>query len=74
MEYYVQVGSWRNIEYAEDMREKLTSHYPEVFIIESNNFHKVRIPQITTEKQGTIISNNLMSKFDIRPMLVQKTR
>jgi general secretion pathway protein D len=73
-EYYVQVGSWRNIEYAEEIKEKLSALYPEIFIYEDDTFHKLRIPQVMTEKQGNVISRDLRENFNLNPILVRKIK
>jgi type II secretory pathway component GspD/PulD (secretin)/cell division protein FtsN len=73
-EYYVQVGSWRNIEYAEEVKERLSTLYPETFIYEDETFHKVRIPQVMTKKQGDTIANDLRENFNLNPILVRKIK
>jgi general secretion pathway protein D len=73
-EYYVQVGSWRNVEYAEEVKEKLSALYPGTFIYEDDTFHKVRIPQVMTEKQGNVISKDLRENFNLNPILVRKIK
>ena len=73
-EYYVQVGSWRNARYAEEVKEKLSALYPGIFIYEDNTFHKVRIPQVMTKKQGNVISKDLQENFNLNPILVRKIK
>jgi len=73
-EYYVQAGSWKNIQYAEEVREKLSASYPGTFIFDDHAFHKVRIPRIMTEEEGNVISSDLRENFDLNPILVRKTK
>jgi len=73
-EYYVQVGSWKNLQYAKEIKEKLSSLYPGIFIYEDDTFHKVRIPKIMTKKQGDIISDDLRENFNLNPILVRKIK
>jgi hypothetical protein len=71
-EYYVQAGSWRNYKYTEMILIKLKKYYPDVYIVEQNNFYKVRIPGVKTKKQGTFISKDMEEKFNMKPLLVLK--
>lgn len=68
-EYYVQVGSWQNYKYTEMILKK---YYPDVYIVEQNNFYKGRIPGVKTKKQGTIISKDIEEKFNMKPLLILK--
>ncbi len=70
--YLIQVGAWRNIEFAEEALEKLRSSYPEIYIVKEDNFHKVRIPGIMTKKQVSIISADIKENFNLSVILVQK--
>jgi general secretion pathway protein D len=70
--YLIQVGAWRNVEFAEETLGKLRSSYPEIYIVKEDNFHKVRIPGIMTKKQVSIISTNLQEDFNLSSILVQK--
>jgi cell division protein FtsN len=71
-EYYVQVGSWKNLKYAEEMHIKLKNHYPDIHIVEQNNFYKVRISGVMSKKQGALISENIEEKFNIKSLVVLK--
>lgn len=71
--YLIQVGAWRNIEFAQETLEKLRSGYPEIYIVKEDNFHKIRIPGIMTKKQVSIISADLKDNFNLNTILV-KTR
>ncbi len=72
-EYYVQVGSWKNLKYAEETHIKLKKHYPDVHIVEQNNFYKVRISGVMSKKQGVVISKSIEKKYNIKSLVVLKT-
>lgn len=69
--YLIQVGAWRNVEFAQETLGKLRSGYPETYIVKEDNFHKVRIPGIMTKKQVSIISADLQENFNLNSILVQ---
>ena len=71
-EYYVQVGAWEIHNYAQKMLEKIIIYYPEAYIVEDNNFNKLRIPGILSKKQGVSVSNDIEKKFNLKPIVVQK--
>ena len=71
-EYYVQVGSWKNLKYAEEIFIKLNKIYPDINIVEQNNFYKVRISGVMSKKQGAIISKNIEEKINMKSLLVLK--
>lgn len=71
-EYYVQVSSLKNYKYAENILIKLKKHYPDVNIVEQNNFYKVRITGLPTKKQGAIISKKIEQQLNMKPLLVKK--
>jgi hypothetical protein len=73
-EYYVQVGAWKNQNYAQKMLKKIKNYYPKAYIIEHNNFIKIRIPDILTKKIGVTASENIEDKFNVKPLLVLKTQ
>ncbi len=72
--YFIQVGAWKNTEAAEKMLKKLKGRYPAVYILHEKSYSKVRIPGITSKKQGEIILEGLKKNFGIEPILVLKTR
>ncbi len=69
--YSVQVGAWRNAEYAEETLNKLKTHYPDAYIAVENNFSKIRIPGLTTKRQGELIINDIKAKLNLNPILIQ---
>ena len=72
-EYYVQVGSWKNLNYAEEVFIKLKKDYSDVNLVQHNNFYKVRVSGVRSKEQGAIISKNIEGKFKIKSLLVLKT-
>ncbi|MEF9425804.1 MAG: SPOR domain-containing protein [Candidatus Mariimomonas ferrooxydans] len=68
--YSVQIGAWRNAEYAEETLNKLKPHYTDTYIAVENNFSKIRIPGITTKRQGELIINDIKEKFNLNPILI----
>jgi hypothetical protein len=71
-EYYVQVGSWKNLKYAEEIFIKLKKHYSAVNFVKQNNFYKVRVSGVMSKKQGAIISKDIEGKFKMKSLLVLK--
>lgn len=72
IEYYVQVGTWRNFSYAESTLSRIKQYYPTAYIVKQNDFEKIRIPGISTRKQGAIVSVDIEEKFNLKPLLVLK--
>jgi hypothetical protein len=71
-EYYVQVGTWRNFDYAEMVLLKIKKYYPQAYIAKQNVFKIIRIPGVLTEKQGAIMSKDIEKKFNLKPIIVLK--
>lgn len=71
-EYYIQVGSWKNLSYAEETFMKVREIYPDARLIRHNNFYKVRIPGVMSKRQGTVIAQNIEKDFNMEPLLVLK--
>ena len=71
-EYHVQVGSWKNLNYAEEMFMKINKKYPDVHLIRQNDFYKVRISGVMSKKEGAIISENIQETFNMKSLLVLK--
>lgn len=71
-EYYVQVGSWKNFNYAEEIFIKLKEMYSDVHLVMHNNFYKVRISGVRSKKQGAVISALIEEKFNMKSLLVLK--
>ena len=71
-ENYVQVGAWENHSYAQKLLVKINKYYPDAYIVEHNNYDKIRIPDVFTEEQGAIVSKDIEEKFNVKPVLVLK--
>jgi hypothetical protein len=71
-EYYVQVGAWKNPDYARELLIKLKQYYPAAYITVENNFHKIWIPVTLNNGQGADISKDIEEKFNIKPIIVRK--
>ncbi|UCH81471.1 MAG: hypothetical protein JSW20_02360 [Nitrospiraceae bacterium] len=69
-EYYVQVGSWKNLNYAKEIFIELKQIYADVHLVEQNGFHKVRISGILSKKNGAMITKKIRRKFNIQSLLV----
>ncbi|MBI5055926.1 MAG: SPOR domain-containing protein [Nitrospirae bacterium] len=70
--YFIQIGSWKDIRNAQGVLEKLKGDYPEAFIVEENNFNKVRVPGIMSKEQGLLIAKEIKKKLNVKPLLVRK--
>ena len=68
--FFIQVGSWKQMEIAQDTMEQLKIHYPETYIIEQNNFSKVRIHGIRNREQGQLLLKEIKEKYNLNPLLV----
>jgi len=67
--YYVQVGTWRKNQFAQDVIMKLKKYYPRAYMISSNDLTKVLIPGIETTLQGKKIIKDIENKFNLKPIL-----
>ena len=70
--YIVQVGAYKNIDYAIDISEKLKAHDLEVQLIKENSFHKVRIEGIQTKEQAALLMDMIHEKFKLKPFLIRE--
>jgi cell division septation protein DedD len=73
-EYAVQVGAWRNPDFAQEILGQLREYYPEAVIVEVNNFNKIRVPGVADKNQGNIIIRNIKEKFHLQSLLIQNTQ
>jgi general secretion pathway protein D len=72
--YFIQVGAWKNVKYAQEALEKLRTRYPDTYLVEEDNFNKVRIPGTMTKKDNILILEELREKFDLKPVLVRTSK
>jgi cell division septation protein DedD len=70
--YIVQVGAYKNIDYAIDISEKLKAHDLEVQLMKENSFHKVRIEGIQTKEQAALLMDMIQEKFKLKPFLIRE--
>jgi cell division septation protein DedD len=72
-DFFIQVGSWKQFEIALETMEKLKDHYPGTYVVDHNNFSKVRIPGIRNREEGNLLLKELKEKYDLNPLLVLET-
>ena len=72
-EYYVQVGSWKNPEYALEALDKLKADYPDAYMTIAGDFHKVKIPHITSVTEGSRIIKYIKENLHFNALLVLHT-
>ncbi|HDY88603.1 MAG TPA: hypothetical protein ENH82_10915 [bacterium] len=72
-DFFIQVGSWKQFEIAQETMERLKNHYPGTYMVEQNNFSKVRIPGIRNREEGNLLLKELKEKYDLNPLLVLET-
>jgi len=72
LEYYIQVGSWINPDYAKGTLAQLNKYYPDATIVVHNNFNKIKIPGIKNRTHGNKIIKDIEDKFHLNPLLVLK--
>ncbi len=72
--YIVQVGAFKNIDYANELIEKLKPYYQYAYIEKEDNFNKVRIPGIKTKNEGDLIMRELKEKLMLRSFLLRGYR
>jgi cell division septation protein DedD len=73
-QYYVQVGSWKNSDFAQNTLNDLRRYYPDAYIYEENNFFKLRIPDVKTREMGVAISQEIEKRFSIKSIVVLRTK
>jgi hypothetical protein len=72
-EYYVQVGSWKNLNYAEEIFIKVKEMYHHANLVTHNNFFKIRISGVMSKREGVVISKNIKETLNLKSLLVLKT-
>jgi hypothetical protein len=73
-EYFIQVGSWRNPNYVRKNLEQLKKYYPDSYITVGKDFKVIRIPGVKTREEGMTIAKDIETKFNIKPIIVLKTK
>ncbi|UCH81085.1 MAG: PilZ domain-containing protein [Nitrospiraceae bacterium] len=72
--FYVQVTSPYDPEHAYEMLLKIKNYYPDAFLFKINDYYKIRIPGITSEKQGTEVNKDLEDKLNVKSVLVYRLK
>lgn len=67
--FYIQVGSWKNPDYARETLDQLIQYYPDAYIVVEKEFHVIRIPGIMTKTEGDLIIKEIEDKYNLRPLL-----
>jgi cell division protein FtsN len=68
--YIIQVGAWKNTQYAQTALELVKGFYPEAVIVEEGGFHKIRIKKMMTRHEGMLTIEELEDKFNLKPVLI----
>ncbi|MBI4681765.1 MAG: tetratricopeptide repeat protein [Nitrospirae bacterium] len=68
--YIMQAGAFRNLEYANDMVEKIKVNYLNAYIEQENGFNKVRILGIKNKGEADLIIKDINNKFKVDPFLL----
>lgn len=71
---YIQTGAWTKEEYAKEALSKLSSSYPGIYMIKEGRYNKVRIPASASYTDNSRILKDLKEKFNIKPVLVNKSK
>jgi cell division septation protein DedD len=69
--YTIQVGAYWNINYANEMLEKLKAMNLSAYIERENDFSKVRIAGIRTKEEVVSIINKISDKYNLNPILLK---
>jgi hypothetical protein len=71
LEYTIQVGAWKNPEYAREMLLKLKKYYSGIYMYKKNNFNFIKIRGIPTQQQGAAIVQDINKRFGLKPILAK---
>jgi len=70
-DYSIQVGAWKNPDYAREMLLKLKKYYAGAYMDKRNNFHFIKIKGISTQQQGAAIVQDINKRFGLKPILIK---
>jgi hypothetical protein len=70
--YFLQVGAWKNSNYASRMLVNVKKYYPDAYMVAENGFIKIKVPGIKNKTQGNRILKDIKDKFGVTPLLVLK--
>jgi hypothetical protein len=72
--YYIQVGLWRNKNFADEIVTKLKKRYPRTYMVIANDLNKIIIPDIRNYAQGRRIVSEIESDYHVKPLLKLKKK
>ncbi len=70
-DYSIQVGAWKNPDYAQEMLLKIKKYYAGAYMDKRNNFHFIKIKGISTQQQGAAIVQDINKRFGLKPILIK---
>jgi tetratricopeptide (TPR) repeat protein len=68
--YTVQVGAYKNINYAYETNKRLQKNHINSYIKKESNFNKVRVPGMKTKKDGEAMIKELRKTFGFQSVLL----
>jgi hypothetical protein len=71
-EFFVQIGVWRNPEFAKTALADLRVSYPEAVMVRTTNFHKVGIPVTMSREKANALVNEIKVKLNRDAILIEK--
>ncbi|MEN8263471.1 MAG: tetratricopeptide repeat protein [Nitrospirota bacterium] len=69
--YMLQLGAYKNINFANRLLKKLKEHYLNAHIERENNFSKVRITGIKTDEELDLIKEDLKKRLKMHPYVIK---
>ena len=67
----MQLGAYKNINFANKLLKMLKEHYLNAHIERENNFSKVRISGIKTDQELDLLKKDLKERFNIHPYVIK---
>ena len=71
LDYSIQVGAWKNPDYAQEMLLKLKKYYAGTYMYKKNDFHFIKIKGISTQQQVAAIVQDINKRFGLKPILIK---
>jgi hypothetical protein len=68
--YIIQVGAWKNTQYADTALERIKGSYPEAVIVVEGTFHKIRIKKMMNRREGMLAIADIEERFNLHPILI----
>jgi len=69
--YAIQVGAWKNPDYANEILPQLQDNYPDSYIVVENRFNIIRIPGIKSRAEGNSIVEEMKDRFNLTSILIR---